>query len=108
MESSHHDSESGISQDVHKDNLKSTPLDRMDSVTRGEVGDVSRIPESLRELDADEIASLNKKLVRKMDLVILPISKPITFPYRFAVVSKNFKAGSCEIQANGVRVQLLR
>lgn len=32
-----------------------------------------RMPESLRTLSKDEIASLNKKLVRKIDLLVLPI-----------------------------------
>jgi hypothetical protein len=35
------------------------------------VGD--RMPESLRGIDQDELERLNKKLVRKIDLIILPI-----------------------------------
>ncbi|KAF2130241.1 MFS general substrate transporter [Dothidotthia symphoricarpi CBS 119687] len=42
---------------------------------RGEVITIAseRMPESLRGLSKDEIAGLNKKLVRKIDLIILPI-----------------------------------
>lgn len=32
-----------------------------------------RMPESLRNLSQDELATLNKKLVRKIDLIVLPI-----------------------------------
>jgi MFS family permease len=32
-----------------------------------------RMPESLRNLTEDEIATLNRKLVRKIDLIVLPI-----------------------------------
>ncbi|KAJ8108325.1 hypothetical protein OPT61_g8251 [Boeremia exigua] len=35
--------------------------------------DVERLPESLRGLSKEELADLNRKLVRKMDLIILPI-----------------------------------
>lgn len=40
-----------------------------------EVGTVDneRMPESLRSLSKEEIASLNRKLVRKIDLIVLPI-----------------------------------
>lgn len=31
-----------------------------------------RMPESLRNMDNDEMKRLNKKLVRKIDLVVLP------------------------------------
>ncbi|CAH0034038.1 unnamed protein product [Clonostachys rhizophaga] len=45
------------------------------SQTDGEVADVTydRMPESLRQYSADEMKRLEKKLVRKIDLVILPI-----------------------------------
>lgn len=43
------------------------------SVAYGEATSSGRMPESLRNLSTDEISVLNKKLVRKMDLVILPI-----------------------------------
>lgn len=33
----------------------------------------NRMPESLRNMEEEEIARMNKKLVRKMDLIILPI-----------------------------------
>jgi MFS family permease len=32
-----------------------------------------RMPESLRNLSQDELATLNRKLVRKIDLIVLPI-----------------------------------
>jgi hypothetical protein len=32
-----------------------------------------RMPESLRNLSREEIADLNRKLVRKIDLIVLPI-----------------------------------
>lgn len=35
--------------------------------------DNERMPESLRSLSKEEIASLNRKLVRKIDLIVLPI-----------------------------------
>ena len=56
-----------------KDDVKSLPLASIGSVTPGEIREISRMPESLRELGADELERLNKKLVRKMDFVILPI-----------------------------------
>jgi MFS family permease len=54
-----------------EDGKKSIALSQAD----GEVVDAAyqRMPESLRQLGEDEIASLNKKLVRKIDLIILPI-----------------------------------
>jgi hypothetical protein len=69
-----HASATRISHDMNKDE-KPVPLGRLETVSKGEVGDASRIPESLRELSTDEIAALNKKLIRKMDLYILLISK---------------------------------
>lgn len=49
---------------------------KVQSVAQGEMSCFNdgsqRLPESLRELGEDEIQQLNKKLVRKMDLVIMP------------------------------------
>jgi MFS family permease len=74
MDSPRRDSASATqASDMNKDIFKSPSLTGMNSVSPGEMGEISRMPESLRELSADEMASLNKKLVRKMDLVILPI-----------------------------------
>ncbi|KAF2786607.1 MFS general substrate transporter [Melanomma pulvis-pyrius CBS 109.77] len=39
----------------------------------GEVSTYQRLPESLRDLGDDEIKKLNHKLVRKIDLIVLPI-----------------------------------
>lgn len=69
-----HDATTRISHEMNKDE-KPVPLNRLETVSKGEVGDASRIPESLRELSTEEIEALNKKLVRKMDLVLLPIRK---------------------------------
>ena len=75
MEFSRRDSTSATSQDLpkDKDNDKSVVLTGTSSVSPGQMNEVNRMPESLRELGADEFERLNKKLVRKMDLVILPI-----------------------------------
>ena len=45
------------------------------SFGHGEVSTAAdqRMPESLRELSEDEIRSLNRKLVRKIDFIVLPI-----------------------------------
>ncbi|KAK0125376.1 hypothetical protein ONS95_000604 [Cadophora gregata] len=72
MESSRPDSASATSHEQQKD-IKSTDLGVINSVVPGEMNDVNRMPASLRELSSEELARLNKKLVRKMDLVILPI-----------------------------------
>ena len=72
MEPSHADSASATSHDQQKD-IKSNDLGVINSVSPGEMNDTNRMPESLRELSSEELARLNKKLVRKMDLVILPI-----------------------------------
>lgn len=73
MEFSRRDSASATSQDLKKEIANSPSLKGVSSVSPGEMNEVSRMPESLRELGAEELERLNKKLVRKMDLVILPI-----------------------------------
>lgn len=70
---------SGVIQSSHDSATeKKKDLSLSTSVGQGEVtsfaSDVGgREPESLRNLSKDELQDLNKKLVRKMDLVIMPI-----------------------------------
>ena len=63
----------------HNESAASVAMEKKDlslshSIAQGEMNPViERRPESLRHLSKEEIEGLNKKLVRKMDLVIMPI-----------------------------------
>jgi hypothetical protein len=43
----------------------------IDNVKHQQVEDAAPIPESLRDLSAEDISKMEKKMVRKMDLVIM-------------------------------------